>query len=108
LIAWGFSPSRNERLRFDLTVFGAVPLEIYAQTKELTYLDLGRKLADEQWVHPIEDGLANQTRFWINDMYIVTLVEVQAYRAWPGADFVERVSALAMILIKISEWLLFR
>jgi len=89
-------------------VFGAVPLEIYAQTKELTYLDLGRKLADEQWVHPIEDGLANQTRFWINDLHIVTLVEVQAYRAWPGADFVERVSALAMILIKISEWLLFR
>src|SRR6266480_2264643 len=33
----------------DLTVFGVVPLQIYIETKEQKYLDLGKRLADAQW-----------------------------------------------------------
>lgn len=79
----------------DLTVFGAVPLEIYIQTKQPVYLDLGRKLADEQWANPTPDGLTNQTRFWIDDMYMITLVEVQAYRATGDSKYLDR-AALEM------------
>jgi rhamnogalacturonyl hydrolase YesR len=79
----------------DLTVFGAVPLEIYIQTKQSVYLDLGRKLADEQWANPTSDGLTNQTRFWIDDMYMITLVEVQAYRATGDSKYLDR-AALEM------------
>src|ERR1700726_3042639 len=39
----------------DLTVFGAVPLEIYMETRQQKYLDLGRELADKQWVNPTPD-----------------------------------------------------
>jgi unsaturated rhamnogalacturonyl hydrolase len=80
----------------DLTVFGAVPLEIYIQTKQSVYLDLGRKLADEQWTNPTSDGLTNQTRFWIDDMYMVTIVQVQAYRATGETKYLDR-AALEMI-----------
>ena len=65
----------------DLTVFGAVPLEIYIETRQQKYLDLGRGLADKQWAGPTPDGLSGQTRYWIDDMYMITLVQVEAYRA---------------------------
>lgn len=33
----------------DNTIFAAVPLQIYTQTKQEKYLDLGKELADKQW-----------------------------------------------------------
>src|SRR5271154_6623375 len=39
----------------DLTVFGIVPLEIYLETKEQRYLDLGKSMADQQWENPQPD-----------------------------------------------------
>ena len=79
----------------DLTVFGAVPLQIYIDTKQQKYLDLGKSMADRQWADPTPDGLTNQTRFWIDDMYMITLVEVQAYRATNNAKYLDR-AALEM------------
>jgi len=79
----------------DLTVFGVVPLEIYIENEEGVYLDLGRKLADEQWANPTQEGLTNQTRFWIDDMYMITAVEVQAYRATRDSKYLDR-AALEM------------
>jgi unsaturated rhamnogalacturonyl hydrolase len=79
----------------DLTVFGAVPLEIYIETRQQKYLDLGRELADKQWVHPTPDGLTAQTRFWIDDMYMITLVQVQAYRATGDPKYLDH-AALEM------------
>jgi rhamnogalacturonyl hydrolase YesR len=82
-------------IHVDLTVFAAVPLEIYVENKEAVYLDLGRKLADEQWAKPTADGLTDQTRFWIDDMYMITLAQVQAYRATGDAKYLDR-AALEM------------
>jgi rhamnogalacturonyl hydrolase YesR len=79
----------------DLTVFAAVPLEIYIEKKDSVYLDLGRKLADEQWAKPTPDGLTDQTRFWIDDMYMITMAQVQAYRATGDAKYLNR-AALEM------------
>jgi rhamnogalacturonyl hydrolase YesR len=79
----------------DLTVFGAVPLQIYIENKQNKYLDLGKSMADKQWADPTPDGLSSQTRFWIDDMYMLTLVEVQAYRATGDAKYLDR-AALEM------------
>lgn len=79
----------------DLTVFGAVPLQIYIETKQEKYLELGQSMADKQWADPTPDGLSNQTRFWIDDTYMITLVEVQAYRATADAKYLDR-AALEM------------
>src|SRR6202521_575451 len=65
----------------DFTVFGTVPLEIYLETKDQKYLDLGKSFADRQWENPTPDGLTRETRFWIDDMYMITTVQVQAFRA---------------------------
>jgi unsaturated rhamnogalacturonyl hydrolase len=79
----------------DFTVFGSVPLEIYISTKEEKYLNLGRSLADKQWEDPTPEGLTKQTRFWIDDMYMITAVQVQAYRATGDRKYLDR-AALEM------------
>lgn len=79
----------------DNTVFAAVPLEIYIQTKEQKYLDLGRTFADKQWENPTPEGLTPQTRYWIDDMYMVTIAQVQAYRATGDSKYLDR-AALEM------------
>lgn len=79
----------------DLTVFGVVPLQIYIETKQAKYLDLGKAMADRQWAETTADGLTSQTRFWIDDMYMITLVQVQAYRATGNSKYLDR-AALEM------------
>ncbi|HXA00192.1 MAG TPA: glycoside hydrolase family 88 protein [Candidatus Dormibacteraeota bacterium] len=79
----------------DSSIFGAVPLEIYIQTKQQKYLDMGQAIADKQWIDPTPEGLTKQTRFWIDDMYMVTMVQLQAYRAANDAKYLDR-AALEM------------
>lgn len=80
----------------DLNVFAIVPLEIYIQTKEQKYLDLGKRLADAQWEGPQADGLTSQTRYWIDDMYMITMVQLQAFRATGDTKYLDR-AALEMV-----------
>jgi rhamnogalacturonyl hydrolase YesR len=86
----------------DYTVFGAVPFELYMQTKDERYLALGKRFADKQWGVPegkrvtadshrfYGKGLTWQTRLWIDDMFMITAVEAQAYRATGDKVYIER------------------
>lgn len=58
----------------DRYVFGIVPLEIYLQTRDERYLPLGTQVADRQQV-------TSQTRNAIDDMFMMTGLQLQAYRA---------------------------
>jgi len=84
-----------QRAHVDFRVFGTVPLEIYLQTKEKKYLDLGKEFADRQWDDPTPDGITREARYWIDDMYMITAVQVQAYRATGDAKYIDR-AALTM------------
>ena len=77
----------------DSTVFGAVPLEIYLLNHQQKYVELGKQLADRQWENPNPEGLTKQTRFWIDDMYMITVVQVQAYRATGDSAYLNRAAA---------------
>ncbi|ASZ11018.1 glycoside hydrolase family 88 protein [Chitinophaga pendula] len=86
----------------DHTVFGAVPLELYQQTKEARFLELGQRMADKQWGTPEGPhvkpeaagyqarGLSWQTRMWIDDMFMITMVQSQAYRATGNKEYIDR------------------
>jgi len=80
----------------DHTIFGIVPLEIYLQTKDARYLELGKMLADRQWELPTTNGLSGETRFWIDDMYMITILQVQAWRATGDKVYLDR-AALEMV-----------
>ena len=51
---------------------------------------MGLAFADAQWDNPLPDGLTEQTRWWIDDMYMITALQLQAYRATGDAKYLER------------------
>jgi len=93
----------------DLSVFGAVPLELYMQSKDERYLKLGKYIADKQWAAPegprvkpesyyyYNKGMTWQTRMWIDDMFMITAVQAQAYRATGDTVYINR-AAREMVL----------
>lgn len=80
----------SNRAHVDYRVAGAVPLEIFIQTGEQRYLELGKRLADAQWANPTEDGVTGEARYWIDDMYMVSAVQSQAYRATNDPVYLDR------------------
>jgi unsaturated rhamnogalacturonyl hydrolase len=86
----------------DHSVFGSVPLELYMQTKDQRYLQMGKGIADKQWGAPEgprvkpeshgyhQRGLTWQTRMWIDDMFMITAVQSQAYRATGDTQYINR------------------
>jgi len=84
----------------DASVFGAVPLEIYRQTARYQYRVMGLSFADGQWDNPQPDGLTNQTRFWIDDMYMITLLQVQAYRATGESKYLDHAATEMVAYLK--------
>jgi unsaturated rhamnogalacturonyl hydrolase len=88
----------------DYRVFGVVPLEIYMQTKETKYLDIGKGLADKQWEKTTPDGITSEARYWIDDMFMITAVEVQAYRATRDGKYLDRAAlTMAAYLDKLQQ-----
>lgn len=79
----------------DYHVFGVVPFEIYMLTRDPKYLELGKSFADSQWAQTTPDGITAEARYWIDDMYMITAVQVQAYRATGEAKYIDR-AALTM------------
>ncbi|HET9862784.1 MAG TPA: glycoside hydrolase family 88 protein [Steroidobacteraceae bacterium] len=74
----------------DADVFGALPLELYRQTHRYQYRVMGLAFADGQWDNPLPDGLTNQTRWWIDDMYMITALQLQAFRATGDTRYRDR------------------
>ena len=74
----------------DADVFGALPLELYMQTHRYQYRIMGLAFADGEWDNPDADGLTRQTRWWIDDMYMITALQLQAWRATGDAKYRDR------------------
>ncbi|MGH9605299.1 MAG: glycoside hydrolase family 88/105 protein [Terracidiphilus sp.] len=74
----------------DDMIFGIVPLQIYMQTHQKKYLDYGLSFADRQWQDPLPNGLSHETRYWIDDMYMLTILQLQAYRATGDKKYLDR------------------
>lgn len=85
----------SQNAHVDFRVFGTVPLELYMQTKDRRYLDIGLGLADKQWENATPDGITKEARYWIDDMFMITAVQVQAYRATGDPKYIDR-AALTM------------
>lgn len=74
----------------DYNVFGIWPFEMYRQTGNEDYLQTAKKLADDEWENPRKDGLTSLTRFWVDDMYMVGSLQVQAYKSTKDEMYLDR------------------
>jgi rhamnogalacturonyl hydrolase YesR len=88
----------------DYSMFGSLPLELYLITKDKRYLELGLRYADAQWNKPDAQGLTDETRFWVDDMYMITIVQVQAFRATGDHKYLDRAATeMAAYLDKLQQ-----
>jgi len=74
----------------DYNVFGVWPFQLYRQTGKEEYLGLARHLADNQFERPRGDGLTRNTRFMVDDMYMVGSLQAQAYRTLGKRRYADR------------------
>lgn len=105
----GLTPKRRH---VDDSIFGVVPLQIAIQTKGLPnydpkFLEVGQGWADRQWEEPApgvplpefaertgespsKNGLSAETRFWVDDMYMLNMLQLEAYRATGDRKYLDR------------------
>lgn len=84
----------------DLNMFGCLPLEFYKITGDKRYYDLGMKYADTQWTLPADAteeqkawadrGMSWQTRLWIDDMFMITIIQSQAHAVTGKREYIDR------------------
>lgn len=101
----------------DATIYGVIPLELYMQTGNKSYLEMGIVYADSQWKMPenarsnnekynelLSAGLSWQSRFWIDDMFMISAIQAQAYRATGDRKYIDRAALeMVMYLDKIQQ-----
>ena len=92
-----FLPAKNH---VDFNMFGSLPLELYKVTREERYRELGMSYADTQWELPpdvseegrafMKQGYTWQTRLWMDDMYMITSVQSQAWKVTGDRKYIDR------------------
>jgi rhamnogalacturonyl hydrolase YesR len=92
------------RHHVDDSIFGVAPLEIAIQTKDPKFLAYGKWWADRQWENPQPDGLSAETRYWVDDMYMLTMLQLEAYRATGDRKYLDRdAKEMVSYLDKLQE-----
>ena len=98
-------PPRGQHV--DYSMFGSLPLELALLSSgpdKQRYLTLGLSYADAQWARPDAQGLTHETRFWIDDMWMITIVQLQAFRATGDHMYLDRAAnEMAAYLAKLQQ-----
>ncbi|HEU6449276.1 MAG TPA: glycoside hydrolase family 88 protein [Verrucomicrobiae bacterium] len=88
----------------DFHVFGALPLEIYLLNGDTNWLALGLEKADDQWINPLPSGLARESRWWVDDCFMIGILQIQAYRATQDPKYADHAAyELADYLDKLQQ-----
>jgi len=89
------APSNDTSSTVDDRAFGDLPLEIYIENQDDRCKKLGLDRADAQWSNPTSDGITKDARYWADDMFMITGLQVYAYRATKEQKYLTR-AALTM------------
>lgn len=80
----------NTANHVDANACGILPLSLFLALGDQAALAEGLALADGQWAETRPDGLSSQTRFWIDDVWMIGCLQTQAYRATKDIKYLDR------------------
>lgn len=117
---WNFlltDPGEKTRLSLkdhvDRNMFGALAFEMYQITGNTKYRDMGVEYADAQWELPDDAnddqkfwhnlGLSWQTRIWIDDMYMIPVLQTAAYKATGDRKYIDRCATQMAHYIEVLQ-----
>ena len=93
---------RNQHV--DTSVRGVVPFQLYLSTHEDKYLEIGRMHADYQWQEELPNGLSKQSRWWIDDIFMIGALQSTAYKVTGEEKYIDRAALTAVLYCeKIQE-----
>lgn len=84
----------------DANVWGILPIQEYLISKDKAALQFGLALANAQWATPLDNGLTHQARFWIDDMWMIGSLQIQAYRATKDPIYLDRAASEIVAYLK--------
>lgn len=91
---------QNTHNHVDVNIFGIISLELYKYTKNRTYLEQGMSLVEGQWADPLENGMSSQSRYWIDDMFMIGFLQLQAYETTADTIYMERAALTVNAYLK--------
>jgi rhamnogalacturonyl hydrolase YesR len=94
----------NTANHVDANVYGVWPLELARQTGDRHARALGLTMADGQWRQTTPDGLTAQARYWIDDVWMIGALQLQAWRATRTRLYLDRAALMARLyLARLQE-----
>lgn len=91
------------------SVAGCLPLLLYRQTGRTGYADLGLPFADSQWELPAVNtlrqrhyagqGYSWQTQMRLEDIFLIVLLQAEAFRATANPEYADRAARQAVYYI---------
>ncbi|MCX7986489.1 MAG: glycoside hydrolase family 88 protein [Bacteroidales bacterium] len=93
----------NSANHVDVNVYGIVPLELYLKTRNLSFLKEGLDYADLQWDDTLSNGLTNQARYWVDDIWMISILQKQAYRITHNEVYLNRAAKTIAFYMQILQ-----
>jgi rhamnogalacturonyl hydrolase YesR len=78
----------------DFRIAGIVPLEFSLEGLGDKWRTMGLAFADAQWANTTPDGITTEARYWIDDMYMSPILQVQAFRVTKDPKYLDRAARM--------------
>lgn len=91
----------NTRNHVDANVFGVWPLELWGKGRDAGTEEaaLGLAMADGQWAETTPDGLTRQARYWIDDIWMIGVLQLSAWRVTGDRKYLDRAALMARLYV---------
>lgn len=97
-------PIVNTRNHVDVNVFGLWPLALAEKGIDPDDKAFGLSFADGQWRDIGADGLTREARYWIDDLWMIGMLQVQAWRDTHDPKYLDRAALVARLYVaKLQE-----
>ncbi len=88
----------------DVSVYGVWPLELARLGGDPAARARGLALADGQWRDLGPDGLTTQARYWIDDLWMIGALQIEAWRVTHDRKYLDRAARTARLyLARLQE-----